>query len=73
MRSATREQEFRDQAQYLVGQHWPEIAAVAEELLRCGTLDDSEVEIIADAIDERRDIQQDLATYRMLKAGHPKT
>ena len=42
------EPELRQQAKLLVEQHWGEIVAVAHELLRMRTLDDTEVEIIAD-------------------------
>jgi hypothetical protein len=57
-----REAELREQSRVLVDRHWPEIVAVAEELLRVKTLDDTEVEIIADAAAGVRDVgPEDLA------------
>jgi hypothetical protein len=50
-----------------VEQHWTEIVAVAEELLRVRILDDTEVEIIADRA--AGDLDADLEQYRWLKSG----
>lgn len=64
-----REQELRDRSAELVEQHWREIEAVAHELLQTATLDDTEVEIIADAAAGRGEfvfgsLAADLAHYR---------
>jgi hypothetical protein len=68
----SREQEFRDRSCALVEQHWPEIVAVATELVHRQTLDETEVELVADAaagIAEflYGDLETDLAHYRALK------
>lgn len=42
------ELEVRDQSRALVEQHWPEIGAVAEELIRVRILDDTQVETLVD-------------------------
>jgi hypothetical protein len=69
-----REQEFRDRSSDLVDQHWPEIVAVAEELLRTPALDNVEIELIADAASGRTDfsfgsLENDLAQYRAVRVG----
>jgi hypothetical protein len=69
-----REREFRDRSSDLVDQHWLEIAAVAEELLRTPALDRIEIELIADATVGRTDfsfgsLQSDLAHYRAFRAA----
>jgi hypothetical protein len=58
-----REQELRERSLTLTRKHWPEIVAVADELLRVQLLSDTEVEIICDAAagDEP---DPDLARYR---------
>jgi hypothetical protein len=62
------EQELRRRSLELVQRHWGEIIAVAEELLRAETLDDEEVEILADAAGgERPDGAAALAEYRALR------
>jgi hypothetical protein len=43
-----REAELRERSLTLTREHWSEIVAVAEELLKYTTLDDAEVEAIAD-------------------------
>ena len=49
----------------LVERHWREIVAVAKELLRVQTLDDSEVEIIADVAAGTHGVEpEDLSRYR---------
>ena len=66
------EPELRQQAKLLVEQHWGEIVAVAHELLRMRTLDDTEVEIIADLAAGVPDVApEDLARYRALRATQP--
>jgi hypothetical protein len=60
-----REQEFRDRSRDLVQQHWDEIVAVATELLKTQVLDDTEIEIIADAV--AGDSDADLGLYRWLR------
>jgi hypothetical protein len=62
-----REQEFRRRALDLVRRHWTEITAVADELQRAQTLDDTEIEIIVDFAAGDKDA--DLAAYRVLKGG----
>lgn len=62
----SREQQLRDRAAALVAAHWPEIVAVAEELLRHGSLDESEVETIADIAIGCAALS-DLELYRALK------
>lgn len=67
-----REQEFRDRSGALVDQYWPEIEAVAGELLRASTLDCEEVQQIADAAAGLAefifgDLEADLAHYRKLR------
>ena len=62
-----RTQEFRNRAEHFVRQHWAEIVAVAEELVRTRTLDETEVELIAAAI--CGDTDADLSRYRRLKGG----
>ena len=67
-----REQEFRDRSGALVDQYWPEIVAVANELLRMSTLDCEEVQLIADAAAGPAefifgDLETDLAQYRKLR------
>jgi hypothetical protein len=57
-----REQELRERSLALTRQHWAEIVAVADELLRVRVLDDTEAEIICDAVAGDRDA--DLAQYR---------
>ena len=57
-----REQELREQSLALTRRHWDEIVAVATELLRVRALEDTEVEIIADAA--AGDPDADLAQYR---------
>jgi hypothetical protein len=44
-----REQELRERSLKLTRQHWVEIVAVADELLRLQSLDDTEVEFVCDA------------------------
>jgi hypothetical protein len=65
-----REQELRQRALELVQRHWAEVIAVAEELLKVETLDDTEVEILADGAardPERADVAGALARYRAFK------
>lgn len=62
-----REAEFRKRSLDLVERHWPEIEAVALELTRSCTLDNTEVELIADAaVGDATPAA--LAGYRALKA-----
>jgi hypothetical protein len=73
-----RERELRKQSRKLVRQHWAEIVAVAQELLKCKTLDQWEVEIIADgaAGDPEAaalgDPEVVLAMYRAMGSDDPK-
>jgi hypothetical protein len=65
-----REPELRARALDLVQRHWAEVIAVAEELLTVELLDDTEVEILADAAagdPNLADVAGALARYRMLK------
>jgi hypothetical protein len=62
----TREAEFRARSAELVAQYWPQIVAVAEELLRLRTLDDTEVELIADRV--AGDPDADVDAYRRKRA-----
>jgi hypothetical protein len=65
-----REQALRDRSAELVSRHWIEIVAVAEELLRCQMLDETEVEILADgAAGDPECDNAALAMYRKLKEG----
>jgi hypothetical protein len=65
-----REQEFRDRADLLVRQHWVEICAVADELLRRPTLDATEVETLSDIAAGSQEVTvADLARYRLLRDG----
>jgi hypothetical protein len=57
-----REQELRERSLALTRKHWAEIVAVADELLRVPVLDDTEVELICDAV--AGDPDADLAQYR---------
>jgi hypothetical protein len=61
-----REQELRDRSLALVRQHWTEIVAVAEELLRVEVLDETEVEILADGAAGDPTARMDLERYRVL-------
>jgi len=64
----SREAEFRDEARRLVDLHWPEIQAVAAELLERETLDNDEVMIIADVAAGIDGVSLwDLQMYRRLK------
>jgi hypothetical protein len=63
----SREQELRDRSRALVEQHWGEIVAVAGELLQHGTLDDIEVELIADVAAGREDDVTIVEQYRARK------
>lgn len=63
-----REQEFREKALVLVRRHWSEIQAVADELLRVGTLVACEVEILADQA--AGDPDADIDLYRRLWGDH---
>ena len=66
--AAKQEAALREQSRALVEAHWAEIAAVAEELLRVDTLDDLEVEFIADVAAGSRDVTiADLGHYRALR------
>jgi hypothetical protein len=63
-----REAELRARSRDLVGQHWAEIIAVADGLADAGTLDEAEVEIIADLAAGDPDYPADaLARYRALR------
>ena len=69
-----REQEFRERSRDLVTHHWAEIVAVATELLLRKTLDDTDVELIADAAAGTAEfifgsLAADLARYRWLKSS----
>lgn len=63
-----REQELRHRSRVLTRVHWAEIAAVAEELLRQGELDDTEIEIVADGAAGDATASAGLAQYRALRA-----
>lgn len=45
-----RESELRDRSRQLVEDHWAEISATADEVLRLKALDDAEIELIADGV-----------------------
>jgi hypothetical protein len=67
-----REQEFRAQAEALVVQHWADICAVADELLRASRLDSTEVEIIVDESAHGAEaVQAALVPYRLLRDSVP--
>ena len=63
----SREQELRDRSRALVEQHWREIVAVAGELLQHLTLDDVEVELIADVAAGLEDDATIVEQYRARK------
>src|SRR5205823_6191340 len=62
-----REQELREQSLALTRKHWPEIVAVADELLRVLVLDDTEVELLCDAVAGDSTAVRDLTLYRALR------
>jgi hypothetical protein len=68
------EQRLRDESRELVTRHWHEIVAVADELLRVNTLDDVELESLADiAAGGAEDltpaeIELELQRYRVLRS-----
>jgi hypothetical protein len=62
-----REQELRERSLELTRQHWTEIVAVADELLRLRVLDDTEVEALCDAAAGDPEAIRDLARYRELR------
>ena len=62
-----REQELRERSLALTRQHWAEIVAVADELLRLWVLDDTEVEATSDAAAGDPQAASDLARYRKLR------
>jgi ATP-dependent Zn protease len=62
-----REQELRERSLTLTRQHWAEVDAVADELLKYRVLDDAEVEMICDAMADDPDARADLELYRALK------
>jgi hypothetical protein len=64
----SREQELRARSHQLVNEHWAEIVAVAEELIRLRTLDDAEVEGIADHVCGDPDAYPELEMYRRLRS-----
>jgi hypothetical protein len=71
---ADREQEFREQAEALVAQHWVDICAVANELLKTSRLDSTEVEIIVDESAHGAEaVQAALVQYRLLRDSAPAT
>jgi hypothetical protein len=61
-----REQQLREQSLALTRKHWPEIVAVADELLRLRVLDETEVEIISDAAAGDPTAIPDFALFRAL-------
>ena len=62
--------QFIEESAALVERHWTEIYAVAEELLKTETLDDSELQIVADIAANTPDVSlNDLVLYRALKNG----
>jgi hypothetical protein len=61
----SREEELRDRSLNLVRDHWNEIEAVADELLRVRVLYAEEVEILADAA--AGDPEADLALHRQVR------
>jgi hypothetical protein len=61
-----REQELRERSLALTRQHWKEIVALADELLRVRVLDDAEIQAICDAAAGDPDAIRDLARYRAL-------
>jgi hypothetical protein len=65
-----REQELRERSLALTRKHWREIVAVADELLRLGSLDDTEVEALTDAAAGDPEAMGDLARYRWLQREH---
>ena len=64
-----REEELRRQSAELVDKHWREIEAVAAELLERKTLDDTEVELIAEATVGVDGAANSLQQYRALRAA----
>jgi hypothetical protein len=62
-----REQELRERSLALTRQRWAEIVAVADQLLRVRVLDDSEVEMICDAVAGDPNAHAHLELYRALK------
>jgi hypothetical protein len=58
-----REQELRERSLALTRYYWPEIVAVADELVRVRVLDDTEVELICEA--KAGDPDANLAQYRV--------
>jgi hypothetical protein len=62
-----REQELPERSLVLTRQHWREIVAVADELLRVRVLDDAEVQSISDAAAGDPEAILDLARYRAMR------
>ena len=58
--------ELREQSRLLVERHWAEIVAVAEELIVAKTLDDTEIETIADMAAVDCTAADDLRLYRAI-------
>ncbi len=68
-----REQELRDRSLTLTRQHWTEIVAVADELLRIKLIDDAEVELICDEVaGDDPDAIGGLGRYRKLRDWEPR-
>ena len=59
------EAECRQRANDLVAKHWPEIEALATELLEAKTLTGEEQDMICDAIAEGLDWRAELSKYRV--------
>ena len=64
-----REQELRTRSGELVERYWPEIEAVANELVLHRELDPDEVALICDAVAGDSEAKLALASYRVLKSN----